>query len=95
MRVVDQANMDLGVLFDMNLTGGVYTCHSSGYNMIESEATIKHQGGDSALLLKLTPLENRISSVLWTPRPQIPYVIGSEAVVCNWVIRPACQHDRY
>ena len=56
MRVVDQANMDLGVLFDMNLTGGVYTCHLSGYNMIESEATIKHQGGDSALLLKLTPL---------------------------------------
>ena len=27
LRVIVQTNMDLGVLFEMKITGGVYTCH--------------------------------------------------------------------
>ena len=41
MYVMVQVNMDLGVLFKINITGGV----SSDYNMLVSEAPSKHQGG--------------------------------------------------
>ena len=45
LRVIVQANMDLGVLFKTKIMNGVYMRRSSDCNVIVSEAPIKHQGG--------------------------------------------------
>ena len=45
LRSMDQANMDLGVLFDKNITGGVYTRRSLDYNVTVLEASSNYQGG--------------------------------------------------
>ena len=41
---VAQVNINLGVLFEMMIMGGVYTRCLSEYNMIVSEVPINHQG---------------------------------------------------
>ena len=51
MHAMAQANMDLGVLFEKNITGSVYTCHSLYYNVLASEDPRKHQGGGSDLIM--------------------------------------------
>ena len=49
MHVIVQGNMDLGVLFKTKIMNGVYMRRSLDYNVIVSEAPIKHQGGVSLL----------------------------------------------
>ena len=45
MHVIEQGNVDLGVLFKTKIVNGVYMRRSLDYNLIVSEAPIKHQGG--------------------------------------------------
>ena len=47
--------MDLGVLFDTKITGGVYTRRSLDYNVIVLEDTIKYQGGIAIFFHNLPP----------------------------------------
>ena len=49
LRELDQANMDLWVLFEMNIVGGVYTRRSLYYNVLALEALGNHQGGVALL----------------------------------------------
>ena len=44
LRAIVQANMELGILFEMNLTAGVYMSRSLGYSVLASEAPSKDQG---------------------------------------------------
>ena len=55
LYVIVQGNMYLGVLFKTKIMNGVYTRHSSKYNVIVSEAPIKHQGGEVALFFRDSP----------------------------------------
>ena len=45
LRVMDQANMDLGVLQETKFTDGVYTCASAGYRVVATDAPRRHRGG--------------------------------------------------
>ena len=42
---VSQANMDLGILQKTKLTDGIYTCGSSGYSIVATDAPSRHCGG--------------------------------------------------
>ena len=50
LRMMDQANTELGVLFETNLMCSIYMRCSSGYCMLAYEAPRKHQGRISNLL---------------------------------------------
>ena len=43
LRGISQANMDLGILQETNVTGRVYTRRSSGYSVIATDAPIRHR----------------------------------------------------
>ena len=45
LRGISQANMDLGVFQDTKLTNRIYTCESSGYKVVATEAPSGHSGG--------------------------------------------------
>ena len=45
LRGTFQANMDLGILQETNLTYGIYTRGSSGYSVIATDALSRHRGG--------------------------------------------------
>ena len=51
LHMMEQANMNLGVLFNMNLTGSVYTCHLSRYSVLAYRAPINHLRGLAIFLL--------------------------------------------
>ena len=40
-----QANTDLGILKETNITGGVYNQESTGFHFIALDASIRHCGG--------------------------------------------------
>ena len=44
LRMMEQANTELGVLFETNIMGGIYMCLLSEYNVLTLEAPSKHQG---------------------------------------------------
>ena len=44
LRGVSQANLDLGVFQETNLTGGVYTRVSADYNVVARDVPIRHHG---------------------------------------------------
>ena len=44
LRGLSQANLDLGVFQETNLTGGVYTRGSSDYNVVARDVPIRHHG---------------------------------------------------
>ena len=50
-RGVSQVNLDLVILRETKLTGGVYTCRSDGYSVISTDATSRHRGGFSVFFL--------------------------------------------
>ena len=45
LRVMAQANMDLGVLQETKCTDGVYTRASAGYRVVTTDAPSRHRGG--------------------------------------------------
>ena len=45
LRGMDQANMDLGVMQEKNITNGVYTRASAGYRVVATDAPSRHRGG--------------------------------------------------
>jgi hypothetical protein len=45
LRVMDQLGVDIGFLVETKLTGGIYTWHSLGYNVLASTATLSSSGG--------------------------------------------------
>ena len=45
LRAMDQMGVDIGFLLETKLTGGIYTCYSSGYSVLNSSATSVRQGG--------------------------------------------------
>jgi hypothetical protein len=45
LRAIDQMGVDIGFLLETQLTGGIYTCYSSGYSVLASSATSIRQGG--------------------------------------------------
>jgi hypothetical protein len=42
---MDQMGVDIGFLLEMNLTGGIYTCFLSGYEVFALTVTSVRQGG--------------------------------------------------
>ena len=66
LRVIVQANMDLGVLYKTKITTNVYMRRSLDYNMLVSEAPRKHQGEGRTLLPLLTQLSDHGEPVLCT-----------------------------
>ena len=42
---MSQANMDLGILQETKLTGGIYTRGLAGYSVITTDTPSQHQGG--------------------------------------------------
>jgi hypothetical protein len=42
---MEAMGIDLGILLETKLTGGIYTQNSSGYSVIASDAPNVHQGG--------------------------------------------------
>ena len=49
LRVMSQANMDLGIFQETKITKRIYTRASSGYKVVDTEAPIAHSGGVSIL----------------------------------------------
>ena len=49
LRVMYQANLDMGILQETKLTNGVYTCASAGYRVVATDAPIRHRGGIAML----------------------------------------------
>ena len=45
LRGMDQANMDLGVMQETNITNGIYTRASAGYRVVATDAPSRHRGG--------------------------------------------------
>ena len=45
LRAMDQLEVDIGFLMETKLTGGIYTRHSSGYDVLASNATSSSSGG--------------------------------------------------
>ena len=45
LRAMEALGIDLGILMETKVTGGIYTQFSSGYNVVASEAASAHQGG--------------------------------------------------
>ena len=45
MRAMEQMNVDIGILTEAKLTGGIYTRYSSGYNVVATSARVHNQGG--------------------------------------------------
>ena len=45
LRAMEAMDVDLGVLLETKLTGGIYTRSSSGYSVVASDAASAHQGG--------------------------------------------------
>ena len=45
LRGMSQANMDLSVFQENKLKNHIYTCESSGYNMVAMEELREHSGG--------------------------------------------------
>jgi hypothetical protein len=42
---MNQLGIDIGILLETKLTGGIYTCYFSGYSVLASTATSVRQGG--------------------------------------------------
>jgi hypothetical protein len=47
LRVMDQLGVDIGFLLETKLPGGIYTRHSSGYNVLALNATLSSSGGNA------------------------------------------------
>ncbi len=45
LRAMDQLGVDIGFLMETKLTGGIYTRHSSGYDVLALNATSSSSGG--------------------------------------------------
>jgi hypothetical protein len=45
LRAMDQLGVDIGFLVETKLTGGIYTRHSSGYDVLALTATLPSSGG--------------------------------------------------
>jgi hypothetical protein len=45
LRAMDQLGVDIGFLLETKLTGGIYTWHSSGYNVLALNAMLSSSGG--------------------------------------------------
>ena len=54
LRAMEQMNVDIGILTEAKLTGGIYTRYSSGYNVVATSARVHNQGG-VALFYKNSP----------------------------------------
>ena len=47
LRGMSQANMDLGILQETELTDDIFTCTSSGYSVVATDAPSQHRSGVS------------------------------------------------
>ena len=45
LRVMDQANLDMGILQETKITDGVYTRASARYRVVATDAPSRHRGG--------------------------------------------------
>ena len=45
LRGMSQANMDLGIFQETNLTDGLFTPRSAGYSIVATNVPIRHRGG--------------------------------------------------
>ena len=50
MVPMERMGVDIGFLLETELTGGIYTRHLSGYNVLALTATLSSLGGDCSLL---------------------------------------------
>ena len=54
LRGMSQANMDLGIFQETKGMDGIYTCGSSGYSVVATDAPSRHRGG-VAVFHRLAP----------------------------------------
>jgi hypothetical protein len=45
LREMEAIDINLGILIETKVTGGIYTKNSSGYSVVASNASSVHQGG--------------------------------------------------
>jgi hypothetical protein len=45
LQAMEAMGIDIGILLETKVTGGIYTCFSSGYSVVASNAASGHQGG--------------------------------------------------
>ena len=45
LRGMEQANLDMGIVQETNITDGVYTRASDGYRVVATDAPRRHSGG--------------------------------------------------
>jgi hypothetical protein len=45
LRAMEAMDVDLGILMETKITGGIYTQNLSGYSVVASDAPSMHQGG--------------------------------------------------
>ena len=45
LRGMSQANMDLGIFREKNVTDGIYTRGSAGYSVVATDAPSQHRSG--------------------------------------------------
>ena len=74
---MEQMNVDIGILTEAKLTGGIYTRYSSGYNVVATSARVHNQGG-VALFYKNSP-DWQVESV----RQHGPNVISFQLVAAS------------
>ena len=77
LRAMEQMNVDIGILTEAKLTGGIYTRYSSGYNVVATSARVHNQGG-VALFYKNSP-DWQVESV----RQHGPNVISFQLVAAS------------
>jgi hypothetical protein len=66
LRAMEQMGVDIGFLLETKLTGGIYTRHSSGYNVLASNATSSSSGG-IALFWRGSILYKVKETQIWGP----------------------------
>ena len=84
---MSQANMDLGILQETQLTDGVYTRGSAGYNIIVMDAPSRHHGGVALFLPLHTPLCRGGGGEVWAQRDGFPSGDGGVTVAHRRGIR--------
>ena len=67
-----QANIDLGLLQETNITGRVYARESAGFHVAASDATFCHFGGGEIILQRVAALRGGGPPTAWTKRHKIP-----------------------
>jgi hypothetical protein len=83
LRAMDQLGVDIGFLVEMKLTGGIYTWHSSGYDILSLTATLP-SSGRIALFWRGNGLYKVKETRVWGPDVISLHLIWARADFMSW-----------